>query len=69
MFIVSSESFLCLGMLAVCNRQLIFSAVRGAASAAAATKPVSGVRVKTFEIYRYNPDDSSSKPKLQVGSF
>lgn len=53
-------------MLSVCNRQLVFSIARGAASAASAAKPATGARVKTFEIYRYNPDDPNSKPTLQV---
>jgi hypothetical protein len=52
-------------MLPVLNRQLV-CAVRTAASAATAAKPVAGTRVKTFEIYRYNPDNPSSKPTIQV---
>ncbi|KAI6227814.1 Succinate dehydrogenase [Aphelenchoides besseyi] len=36
-----------------------------AASTAAAAKPVTGTRVKTFEIYRYNPDKPDIKPSLQ----
>ncbi|KAI6208182.1 Succinate dehydrogenase [Aphelenchoides besseyi] len=36
-----------------------------AASTATAAKPVTGTRVKTFEIYRYNPDKPDTKPSLQ----
>ncbi|KAI6242987.1 Succinate dehydrogenase [ubiquinone] iron-sulfur subunit, mitochondrial [Aphelenchoides fujianensis] len=36
-----------------------------AASTATAAKPASGTRVKTFEIYRYNPDKADAKPTLQ----
>lgn len=38
-------------------------AVRAASTAAA--KP-SGANIKTFEIYRYNPDQPGAKPALQV---
>ncbi|KAI6184344.1 Succinate dehydrogenase [ubiquinone] iron-sulfur subunit, mitochondrial [Aphelenchoides bicaudatus] len=46
------------------HRPLLVSIVRTAATASAA-KPAVGTRVKTFEIYRYNPDNPSSKPALQ----
>lgn len=32
----------------------------------AASTTAKGARVKTFEIYRYNPDNAGSKPTMQV---
>lgn len=61
-------------MLLASHRHLLVSIVRSAPSAAsvvrstssAAAKPIAGTNVKTFEIYRYNPDNPASKPTLQV---
>ena len=40
-----------------------FMAVRTASSAAGDKK---GNKVKTFEIYRYNPEKPGAKPEMQV---
>lgn len=33
------------------------------------TESLRGKRIKTFEIYRYDPEKTGSKPHLQVESF
>lgn len=56
------------GSTSVCRSLELVTQAARYASAATAAAPT-GKRIKTFEIYRFNPEEPGAKPKLQVGLF
>ncbi|VDN34465.1 unnamed protein product [Gongylonema pulchrum] len=51
-----------------CRSANVVSQMVRCASATAAAPPT-GKRIKTFEIYRYNPEKPGAKPEMQVSFF